>query len=95
MQQQQQQQPSTAQQTGYYPQPPAVVTIKDSLYFADMLSWNLLAMKKAHFFASQCQDQEVVQAIEKAGQMHQRHYQKVLSHVQGQNQMQQQQSPLQ
>ncbi|KMJ58878.1 hypothetical protein AB685_07315 [Bacillus sp. LL01] len=92
--QQQQPQQNTNQQPGYYPQPPAVVTTKDSLYFADMLSWNLLAMKKAHFFAGQCQDQEVVNAIEKAGQMHQRHYQKILSHIQGQNQMQQQQ-PLQ
>ncbi|QFT90501.1 hypothetical protein FIU87_17805 [Bacillus sp. THAF10] len=95
MQQQPQQQPNTMQQSGYFPQPPAVVTVKDSLYFTDMLSWNLLAMKKAHFFASQCQDQEVKTAIEKAGQMHQRHYQKVLTHLQGQNQMQQQQQPLQ
>ncbi|MCG1021707.1 hypothetical protein [Sutcliffiella horikoshii] len=92
--QQQQPQQNTTQQPGTYQQPPNVVTTKDSLYFADMLSWNLLAMKKAHFFASQCQDQEVVSAIEKAGQMHQRHYQKILTHIQGQNQTQQQQ-PLQ
>ncbi|WP_223701410.1 hypothetical protein [Sutcliffiella deserti] len=93
--QQQQPQQSISQQPGYYPQPPAVVTTKDSLYLADMLSWNLLAMKKAHFFAGQCQDQGVKQAIEKAGQMHQRHYQKILTHIQGQNTMQQQQQPLQ
>ncbi|CAG9620812.1 hypothetical protein [Sutcliffiella rhizosphaerae] len=85
MQQQQSQQPN------FYSQPPTVVTVKDSLYFADMLSWNLLAMKKAHFFASQCQDQDVKTAIEKAGQMHQRHYQKILTHLQSQNQAQQQQ----
>lgn len=36
--------------------PPEVVTVKDSLYLTDMLSWNLLAMKKAHFYAQQCQD---------------------------------------
>jgi len=93
--QQQQPQQNTTQQPGIYPQPPNVVTTKDSLYFADMLSWNLLAMKKAHFFAGQCQDQDVVSAIEKAGQMHQRHYQKILTHLQGQTQMQQQQQPLQ
>ncbi len=38
---------------------PEVVTVKDSLYLTDMLSWNLLAMKKAHFYAQQCQDHEI------------------------------------
>ncbi|NEU30115.1 hypothetical protein GN156_04885 [bacterium LRH843] len=68
--------------------PPAVITTKDQLYITDMLSWNLLAMKKAHFFAQQCQDQEIIQAIEKAGSMHQRHYEKILSHLQTTNQQQ-------
>ncbi|RAK18610.1 hypothetical protein B0I26_10930 [Anoxybacillus vitaminiphilus] len=67
-------------------QPPQVISTKDSLYLTDMMSWNLLAMKKAHFFASQCQDREIVAAIERAGQMHQRHYQKILSHLQNPNQ---------
>ncbi|GMB09060.1 hypothetical protein EDD69_11287 [Thermolongibacillus altinsuensis] len=63
-------------------QPPEMVSTKDALYLTDMLSWNLLAMKKAHFFASQCQDQEIINAIERAGQMHQRHYQQILNHLQ-------------
>lgn len=69
-------------QQGIMSQPPNVVTVKDHLYITDMLSWNLLAMKKCHFFAQQCTDQDVKQAIEKAGQMHARHYQKILQHMQ-------------
>lgn len=78
---QQQQQPVSMQQP-IMPEPPAVITTKDQLYISDMLSWNLLAMKKAHFFAQQCQDQEIKQTLEKAGSMHQQHYQKILSHLQ-------------
>ncbi|MBY6266800.1 hypothetical protein [Parageobacillus thermoglucosidasius] len=76
------QQQMNTQQPSAMPQPPQIISTKDALYFTDMLSWNLLAMKKAHFFASQCQDKEVSAAIEKAGQMHQRHYQQILSHLQ-------------
>lgn len=68
-------------QTAIMPQPPAVVSTKDALYLTDMLSWNLLAMKKAHFFAQQCQDPEIVNELNKCGQMHQRHYQQILSHL--------------
>lgn len=81
----QMQQQTMTQQAGM-PQPPQVISTKDALYLTDMISWNLLAMKKAHFFASQCQDQEVVAAIERAGQMHQRHYQRMLQHLQNPNQ---------
>ncbi|MGM7681064.1 hypothetical protein ACSVDA_02815 [Cytobacillus sp. Hm23] len=81
-----QQQNMTQNQTMAMPQPPQVVSTKDSMYLTDMLSWNLLAMKKAHFFARQCQDQEIISAIERAGQMHQRHYGIILSHLQNNNQ---------
>lgn len=83
---QQQQQSNQFGQQGIMPQPPSVVTSKDHLYITDMLSWNLLAMKKAHFFAGQCKDPEIKTALEQAGQMHQRHYQKILGHLQNQNQ---------
>jgi hypothetical protein len=63
-------------------QPPSTITVKDHLYLEDMLSWNLNAVKKAHFFAGQCQDQEIKQAIEKMAMTHQRHYQKLLAHLQ-------------
>lgn len=83
---QMQQMNNDMQQQGIMPQPPNVITSKDQFYVSDMLSWNLLAMKKAHFFAQQCTDPEIMQALEQAGQMHQRHYQKILSHLQNPNQ---------
>ncbi|MFG6148130.1 hypothetical protein [Halobacillus sp. B23F22_1] len=62
-------------------QVPEIVSTKDQLYITDMLSWNLNACKKAHFFAEQCQTPELQQALEDAGQMHQRHYNKILEHL--------------
>lgn len=55
------------------------ITTKDLLYLSDELSWELLAMKKSHHFASECQDPEVKQLLEKTGQMHQRHYETLLA----------------
>lgn len=63
-------------------QPPAIISTKDHLYLTDMLSWNLLAMKKVHFFASQCQTPEIKAELEKVGQMHNSHYEKILHHLQ-------------
>ncbi|WP_413378579.1 hypothetical protein [Alkalihalobacillus sp. 1P02AB] len=77
------------QQQPQYQEPPAILSTKDSLYLSDMLSWNLVAMKKAHFYAGQCPDPEIKQALENAGQMHERHYEKILSHLQPQQQQQQ------
>lgn len=62
-------------------QPPHVLTTKDFSYINDMLAWNLLAMKKAHHAASQCQDQQIKMQLEACGQMHQRHYMKILAHL--------------
>ncbi|WP_062354482.1 hypothetical protein [Bacillus kwashiorkori] len=76
-----QQQNTTQSSQNVMPQPPNIVTVKDSLYLTDMLSWNLLAMKKAHFFSGQVQDPEIKSALEKTGKMHQRHYQTILSHL--------------
>ncbi|WP_082233471.1 hypothetical protein [Halobacillus massiliensis] len=69
------------QQSQPMEQPPAVVSSKDQMYITDMLSWNLNACKKAHFFAEQCQTPEVQQALDQMGQMHQRHYDKILSYL--------------
>ncbi len=92
MEQQQQNQQQMQNQQMAAPEPPAVMTVKDQLYVSDIMSWNLLAAKKAHFYASQCQDQEVKAALDEAGRMHQRHYDKVLSHLQS-HQQQMQQGP--
>ena len=55
------------------------------IYLKDALSWELIAFKKLHAFAQQATDPEVKQALEKAGQMHQQHYQKLLTHLQNNN----------
>jgi hypothetical protein len=83
---QQQQNMNTQNQQGILQQPPAVITTKDTLYLTDMLSWNLLAMKKSHFYAGQCQDPELKAEFDRCGQMHQRHYEKILTHLNGQSQ---------
>ncbi len=77
----QQQNYTVQNQQGFMPQPPGIISTKDSLYLTDMMSWNLLACKKAHFFASQCQDQEIKAEAEKCSQMHERHYQALLQHL--------------
>ncbi len=73
-------------QSNVMPQPPNIMSTKDHLYVTDMLSWNLVAMKKAYHFANECTDQEIKQALENAGQMHQRHYDKLLMHLNSQKQ---------
>lgn len=84
--QQQQNQPSSMQQAQPMAQVPEVVSTKDQLYITDMLSWNLNACKKAHFFVQNCQTPEIQSALEEAGQMHQRHYNKILTHLDTQTQ---------
>lgn len=63
------------------PQPPTMVSSKDLLYLTDMMSWNLNATKKAHFYAQQCTIPEIKTALEQACQMHQKHYQTILRHT--------------
>ncbi|KRF21513.1 hypothetical protein [Paenibacillus sp. Soil787] len=64
---------------------PQVITTKDSQYLKDQLSWELLAMKKCRHFAQECSDSEIGQLIDKAGQMHQKHYMLLLKHLQNNN----------
>jgi hypothetical protein len=77
----QQQNMNTQNQQGIMQTPPSVISSKDALYVNDMMSWNLLAAKKANFFAEQCQDPEVRAEVEKCSAMHQRHYQQILGHL--------------
>lgn len=65
--------------------PPPAITTKDLQYIKDALSWELLAFKKFHFMAEQVTNMEIKQALDKAGQMHQNHYQRLLSHLQVNN----------
>lgn len=78
---QQQNQNQMQGQQAVFQTPPKVVTGKDLNYIKDMLSWNLLGMKKAHFMAAQCQDPEVKATLEKACKMHEDHYKRVLGHI--------------
>jgi hypothetical protein len=61
--------------------PPAVISTKDHLYLEDMLNWNLLAMKKAHFMAEHCQNQTLKQELDQIGRMHEKHYQHILGRL--------------
>ena len=65
--------------------PPKVITVKDHSYLKDQLSWLLLAMKKCRHFAQECTDPQIAQAIDRVGQMHQRHYTMLLKHLQTDN----------
>lgn len=67
------------------PNPPRAITTKDLLYIKDALSWELLASKKFHFMAQQATNQDIKQALDKAGMMHQNHYQRLLNHLQVDN----------
>ncbi len=75
-----------------YSQPPQVLSTKDTLYITDALSWELLAAKKAHSMAGECQDPQIRQKLQQMSHMHQQHYQVLLNHLQPQQQYQAAQS---
>jgi len=58
------------------------LTTKDLLYLTDEMSWELLAMKKCHHFARECQDRQIADQIDRIGQMHQRHFETILNQIQ-------------
>lgn len=77
----QQQQPSTNMKMNMMQQPPQMISSKDMMYIKDMLSWNLLAAKKSHFLAQQCQDSQVKAELEQCSQMHEQHFNKLLNYL--------------
>jgi len=62
-------------------EPPNVNSTKDHLYLKDALSWQLTAMKMLRHGADNCNDPESRKFLHRAGQMHQQHYQVLLSHL--------------
>lgn len=54
---------------------------KDLHYVKDQLSWELLAMKKCHHFAQECQDVEISQELDRVGKIHLQHYEMLLNHL--------------
>ncbi|WP_369681839.1 hypothetical protein [Alicyclobacillus macrosporangiidus] len=102
MMQRVQAQAQQAQQTAFQPgqqagpqmtTPPQVITTKDASYIKDQLSWLLVAAKKCAHYAKECSDASVASAIQRIGQMHQRHYQLLLGHLKTNNQQAMQNIP--
>lgn len=69
-------------------EPPEIITNKDLLYLQDALSWELLASKKAHHYAMECENNELRQQLEHVANVHQQHYQQLLEHLHPQVQQQ-------
>jgi hypothetical protein len=67
------------------PTPPPAITTKDLAYLKDAMSWELMAFKKFHFYAQQCENPDIKQALENCGKMHQDHFQRILTHLQVDN----------
>ena len=67
-------------------QPPPALSTKDLLYLSDAMSWELLAFKKFNFLAEHAQDQKIKDTLNEAGRMHQNHYERLLSHLNVNNQ---------
>lgn len=67
------------------PTPPPAITTKDLMYLKDAMSWELLAFKKFHFLAEHATNPQIKQALDKVGRMHQDHFQRLLNHLQVDN----------
>jgi len=50
-------------------------------YLKDALAWELVTMKKSHEFSRRSINPNIKNSIEKAGRMHERHYQILLKHL--------------
>lgn len=73
--------PYQSQQSQRMTQPPNVLTTKDVAYIKDAMSWELLAAKKCAHWAGIAKEQDIINQLDKAGKMHERHYQLLLSHL--------------
>ncbi|KIL46473.1 hypothetical protein KP77_26000 [Jeotgalibacillus alimentarius] len=64
------------------------LSTKDLLYLKDVLEWNLIASKKAHFAASQCTNPQLKSILETCCTTHKNHYEKTSAFLSGQQQVQ-------
>lgn len=62
-------------------EPPQVITTKDHLYLTDALSWELDVIKKFNHFSQETQDTNARQLMARAAQLHQKHYNILLKHL--------------
>lgn len=58
------------------------ISTKDLQYLTDEMSWELLAFKKCHHYANEIQDQQLKDAVNQIGAMHQQHYEALLQCLQ-------------
>ena len=70
-----------AMQQNRMSEPPQVITTKDLSYIKDALSWELDVIKKFNHFSQETQDQQAKNLIDQTSQMHQKHYQTLLKHL--------------
>lgn len=68
------------QQGQVMPEPPRMISTKDHLYLQDAMNWELTSMKKCFHFSKMAVDPEVKAALDRAGQLHMNHYQRLLNH---------------
>ncbi|PTX59082.1 hypothetical protein C8P63_11327 [Melghirimyces profundicolus] len=61
------------------------LSTKDLNYLKDEMSWELLAFKKCHHYAKECQDPQVKQLIDDIGRKHQQHYEQLLQQLNAAN----------
>lgn len=66
-------------------EPPQIITTKDLAYIKDGMSWLLDIIKKDNHFAKEAQDQKVQAQLKKIAQIHQKHYNLLLKHLNPQN----------
>ncbi|WP_227397180.1 hypothetical protein [Jeotgalibacillus aurantiacus] len=62
------------------------LSTKDVLYLKDVLEWNMLAAKKAHYAAAQCTNPQLKAQLETCCTMHRNHYEKTTAFLAGQSQ---------
>ncbi|TEB15803.1 hypothetical protein Psfp_01888 [Pelotomaculum sp. FP] len=79
--QQNQFQQNQFQQAQVMPEPPKVISTKDSLYLQDAMTWELTSMKKCFHFSREAVDPEIKAALDRVGQLHMHHYLRLLNHV--------------
>lgn len=72
------------QQMGQQPrmaEPPKMISTKDLSYLTDAMAWELDIIKKFNHFANEMQDAKSKNLITKSCQLHQKHYNMLLKHL--------------
>lgn len=65
-----------------YEEVPFVISCKDLDYLTDMYNWNFNASKLANHFASEVEDEEILEFLDRVALVHLEHAKKVLDILQ-------------